>query len=204
MERCTSEQTVELLWCGPFTWPGVPHHSRLQNLETFEGAERCGVYLWTVEYSAGLLIYAAGITRRSFRERFHEHTHAYRTGVYTVFDAASLMQGKREEIWPGFWFRQRTVELKQEYQARKPEISGAAMRLLSAYRILVAHVEPTPRVLERIEAAIMNALYHAGGVIAEIPDRGMALSPRWNNEAPILVRSVSAQLIYGLPSEFEA
>ncbi len=204
MEKPALMQTVELVWYGPFAWPGVPQYSHLQNFATSAVAKRCGVYLWTVEHGTGFLIYAAGITRRPFRERFREHSRAYRTGVYTVYDAASLMRGERKKVWPGFWFRSRAVELEQQYQAREPEITSAAMRLLSSYRVFLAPVEPTPRVLERIEAAIMSALYAAGGVVAEIPDRGMALSPRWDNEVPFLVRSTTAELIHGLPAEFDA
>jgi len=185
---------VELQWQGPFPWPGTVDDHRERSLEGSEFGDCCGVYLWTVEYEAGFLIYAAGITRRPFRERFRGHTRSYRTGVYTVFDAASLRRGKREIVWPGFWFGEQAADLERECQTRGWEIRGAVLRLLAAYRVFVAPAEPVPRVFERTEAAIMNGLYAVGGAVAEVPDRGMALSPRWNTEAPILVRSITAEL----------
>jgi hypothetical protein len=93
----------------------------------------CGVYLWTVEHGSGYLIYAAGITRRPFRKRFREHTAAYRSGVYTVFDVALLKQGVRRKVWPGFWFQKRTAEKQREYEQRLDEIQTALQKLLSDY-----------------------------------------------------------------------
>ena len=75
--------------------------------------------------------------------------------------------------------------------------------LLSTYRVFVAPVDSAPRLLERIEAAIMNALYISTGPTSMIPDRGMALAPRWPDEPPILVRSMAPVLLHGLPNEFE-
>ncbi|NJM42680.1 MAG: hypothetical protein HC853_19045 [Anaerolineae bacterium] len=167
-------------------------------------ASNTGVYLWTVEHNLGFLIYTAGITRRPFQQRFREHTRAYQSGVYTVFDAADLARGERNKIWPGFWFRRRTPQLKAEYQRRASEIGDALEKLLSAYRVFVAPVSTTPRVLERIEAAIMNALYAAKGIPSIIPDRGMSLSPRWEQEPVLMVRSIIGFPLHGLPSEFEA
>ena len=154
--------------------------------------------------STGFLIYASGVTRRSFHRRFREHTRAYRSGVYTVFDAASRKRGVRQKIWPGFWFAKRAPAMQQRYERSAAEINDALQELLSTYRIFVAPLAPVPRVLERIETAIMNALYSAGGVAAEIPDRGMALAPRWQNERGFRVRNITPVLMHGLPTEFDA
>jgi transposase len=160
--------------------------------------------LWTVEHAGGFLIYAAGITRRPFVERFREHTHYYMTGIYTIFDVPSLRNGVRKEIWHGFWFGKRPEEKQNAYNDRSGEIRLAAEQLLASYRVFVAPVEPAPRLLERIEAAIMNALYNAEGPASTIPDRGMALSPRWYKEQPLIVRSIAPVLFHGLPKEFTA
>lgn len=198
------QPAIQLDWHGPFGWPGFALESGLTDLETAAVAQRCGVYLWSVEHVGGFLIYAAGVTRRSFCTRFREHSRAYRQGVYTVFDAKHLQRGERKKVWPGFWFRKRLPEMEQDYLHRAPEISAARGDLLSAYRVFVAPLAPEPRVLERIEAAIMGALYAAGGAAAVIPDRGMALSPRRPDEPALLVRSTSAVVMHGLPNELEA
>jgi len=96
------------------------------------------------------------------------------------------------------------AEKQSEYDARRDELRRAADEQMASYRIFIVALAPVPRVLERIEAAVMNILYAASGPVSAIPDRGMALSPRWRTEEPMLVQSVSLHLFYGLPSEFEA
>lgn len=195
---------LEIRWQGPFAWPDVAPEGKIVPLDKSEVAASSGIYLWSVEYRDGYLIYATGVTQRPFRKRFREHTVAYRSGVYTVFDITFLKQGIRNEVWPGFWFGKRTPEMQCEYEQRFEEIQMALQQLLSNYRIFVASVAPVPRTLARLEAAIMNALYAATGAAGEVPDRGMALAPRWPNEPPIRVRSISPVLMHGLPTEFDA
>ena len=197
-------QVVELLWKGPFRWPGVNSGGDTKSLCDTTIGTQCGVYLWTVEHADGFLIYACGITRRSFVERFREHTRFYMTGVYTIFDVQSLKSGVRKEIWHGFWFGKRSAEKQNVYNNRSEEIRLAAEQLLASYHVFVAPMDPVPRLLERIEAAVMNALYCAEGPASMIPDRGMALSPRWCKEQPITIRSIAPVLFHGLPTEFEA
>lgn len=195
---------LELRWEGPFRWPGLRCHGDLIPLDAVTTGSSCGVYLWTIEYCGGFLIYATGITRRPFVNRLGEHTRAYRSGVYTVFDVPSLKQGVRKKIWPGFWFGERSPVQQDEYDRRREQIAAAAEELLLNYRVFVAAVDPIARVLERIEAAIMNALYAAAAPASVIPDRGMSLAPRWPEERPISVRSIAPVLLHGLPAEFEA
>ena len=71
---------LELRWEGPFGWPGLDPVELLTSLADSPVASSSGVYLWTVEYLDGFLIYAAGITRRPFVRRFREHTRATEPG----------------------------------------------------------------------------------------------------------------------------
>ena len=57
-----------------------------------------GVYLWTVEYLSGYLIYAAGLTRGRFHDRFDEHTGKYLAGQYTVLNISDMQLGRRSEV----------------------------------------------------------------------------------------------------------
>lgn len=197
----SSPDVIELQWQGPFRWPGLCLDNDAVPLDETNVASSCGIYLWTVAHFDGFLIYAAGITRRPFAQRFREHTRACRTGIYTIFDIPSLKQGVRQEIWHGFWSKKRSAEKQSEYDSRRNEIVLAADEQLSNFRIFVASVDPRPRVLERIEASIMNTLYSATGPVSAIPDRGMMLAPRWRSEVPILVRNVAPVLLHGLPVE---
>lgn len=192
-----SKEEIQLIWQGPFAWPKFYSASAAPfDLVPVDG---CGIYLWTVEYRDGFLIYAAGITRRTFQERFREHTRAYLSGVYTIFDVVALQQGIRTELWHGFWMKKRSKEKQKEYESRRDEIVEAARKQLSAFRIFVAQADPKPRILERLEASIMNALYTSTGSISEIPDRGMMLAPRWQSEQPIIARNIAPVKLYGLP-----
>jgi hypothetical protein len=196
--------SLELHWQGPFAWPGIELKDLPDLLDDEQVSARCGVYLWAVEHPGGYLIYTAGITRRPFGKRFREHTRAYRSGVYTVFESESLKNGIRKIVWPGFWFKKRSVEMQYEYEAHAEEISTAVKDLLTSYRIFVAPLSPAARILERIEAAIMNNLYTADGPASAVPDRGMALAPRRRDESLIRVQSISSVVLHGLPSEFDA
>jgi hypothetical protein len=195
-----SLEVIDLHWRGPYRWPSLGSDADDGAFATAV-ASNGGIYLWTVEHYDGFLIYAAGITRRPLVKRFREHTRAYRRGIYTIFDMPSMKKGIRREIWHGFWYKKRSAEKQNEYDSRCEEIGLAAEEQLSNFRIFVASVDPKPRLLDRIEAAIMNALYAVEGPVSNIPDRGMKLAPRWRSESPILVRNVARVLFHGLPGE---
>jgi hypothetical protein len=198
-------KVIELRWEGPFGWPGLEYRGTKQSLADATVASSSGIYLWTVEHRDGFLIYAAGITRQSFVKRLRQHTRAYRTGTFTLFDIPSLKQGVRKEIWHGIGFgtKKRTSERRNEYDKRREELRMAADEQLAAYCVFVAPVEPVRRLVERIEASIMDVLYAAPGPASAIPDRGMALAPRWPAEQPLVVRNVTGSLLHALPEELE-
>ncbi len=195
METATSGRELALEWQGPFGWPGfdsgLPPVPRLP-----------GVYLLTFEFRGGYLIYAAGITRRTVRSRFREHAKQYLTGVYTVLDVDAVRDGSRREIWHGFWTGPRPSERVAEYEARREEITAAARRQMTSCRIFMVEMNQ-PRILERLEAAVMNHLYRQPAPFCDLPDRGMMLAPRWNTEALITARNSCAHLLYTLPEKLE-
>jgi len=114
-----------------------------------------------------------------------------------------MKQGKRKEIWHGFFTRKHPVEKVQEFKERYEEIQEAIAVQLATFRVFVAPMEPDTRLLKRTESAIMNILYNSPPPASEIPDRGMSLSGRWENEEPVLVRNVGNYNFHGLPEEFE-
>lgn len=196
-DRVNESYTLD--WHGPFCFQGEE-----DLLLSSSVAKQYGVYLLTVEHQGGYLIYSAGLTTRTFKQRFQEHIKAYRTGVYTIFDARKFQTGERVEVWRGFWFRKRTHEMEQEFKNRYEEINLAASELLSAFRIFLAPLTTEKRVLERLEAAIMNNLYLGIGAVSHLPDRGMHLAPRRSDEEVFEVRSVAKVCLHGLPERFEA
>lgn len=189
------EPLLGAIWTGPYCWPGfattynqhpIPRHP--------------GVYLQTVEYLGGYLIYAAGLTRRPIPERFREHTRKYMSGDYTVLDIAAMQQGIRKEIWHGWGW---SPEKRADFENRKQDILDAAAMQLAGFRVFTADVGTGPRTLERLEASIMSSLYKQPPPFCDIPDRGMMLSPRWNSETPIIVANQCSSLLHGIPPYLE-
>lgn len=187
---------IQCNWQGPCGWP--KYNKTLPPLP-----ETPGVYLQTIEYKGGYLIYATGITRRSILRRFQEHTHNYENGIYYVLDIAAMKARVRKEIWQGFWTGERTPELLADYKRREEDIQRAAHSEMEGFRVFAADVGTQERTLERIEAAIMNTLYNQPSPFCDIPDRGMFLSPRLENEAPIAVMNKCAVRLHGLPEYLE-
>jgi hypothetical protein len=195
--------SITLDWQGPFSWPGFNRPELPDWNSTPEIKTSSGIYLWTVEHRGGYLTYTAGLTGRSFHQRFREHNRDYYAGKYTIFDVPLMQEGYREVIWPGFWFKKkRDPEHVAAYDNRREEIKQATDTLLASYRVFVAKVHVEKRLLERIEAAIMFNLYKINGSGADIPARGMKLSPRGSRELPILVHSHSHVSLHGLPEAF--
>ncbi|WP_051590693.1 hypothetical protein [Flavobacterium daejeonense] len=185
--------TKEIEWQGPFSWLGYENQNGINKLPDIEG-----VYLWTFKYKDGYLIYCAGITK-STRTRFRQHTLEYKSGNYTVFNVNEAKEGKRVEIWHG-WSYARAH--REEFNERKEEILNAVEEQLKSFRIFVVKV-PDKRERARFEAAIMNYIYGSTEIWAELADRGMALSKRWKEEPPILIKNISTVKFYGLLNTLE-
>ena len=195
IKMMSHKTTLAVIWTGPFAWPTFERETSLPAIPNHPG-----VYLMTVEYLKGFLIYAAGITRRSIPRRFREHTRKYMSGDYTVLDIAALRQGIRKEIWHGWGW---SPEKHSDYKSRKNTIDDAARQQLAGFRIFVANLDNQPRILERIEAAIMNGLYQEPSPLRDIPDKGMQLSPRWESEEIVVVQNECAATLYGLSKHLE-
>jgi|ERR1022692_3866521 hypothetical protein len=183
---------MEIEWVGPYGWPKF--EGDLQRLP-----ELPGVYLLTVEYQKGYLIYSAGITRRPMPERFREHTREYMNGVYNVLDISAMQNGIKKQVWHGFWMRKRSPEKESEFVSRRFVIEDAVRKQLAGFRVFVANIGTKPRILERLEAAIMKNLYNQPTPFCDIPDRGMKLTKRGKSERPIVVKNKCSVTIHGLP-----
>jgi hypothetical protein len=187
---------LECKWDGPFGWPEmegtlppVPPHR--------------GVYLLTVEYQKGYLIYAAGLTRRPMPKRFREHTREYMNGVYNVLDIAAMKAGVRHQLWHGFWMIHRPRKRVAEFKRRQRAIQAAACKQLADFRIFAASISPRKRILERLEAAIMDCLYKQPKPFCELPDKGMRLMPRRKSEKPIIIKNRCSSDLFWLPGCLE-
>jgi hypothetical protein len=159
-----------------------------------------GVYLQTFKYQGGYLIYSAGLTRRSIPKRFKEHTREYINGGYYVLDMLAMQQGMRKEIWRGWGYARKH---RGEFEENKSIILDAVREQLTSFCIFIADVGKEPRLLERLEASIMNNLYQQPPPICDVPDKGMHLSSRWQSEGKIIVKNSCSTFIHGLPASLE-
>jgi hypothetical protein len=189
------ESIINIIWTGPYSWPGLELESKLAPTPS-----QPGVYLMTVDYLDGYLIYAAGLTRRSIRQRLGEHTRKYMSGDYNVLEITAMQQGVRSEVWHGWGW---SPEKRIEFEHRKSEILNAVRKQLAGFRIFTAHLGTEPRLLERLEAAVMNNLYRQPSPFCDIPDKGMMLAPRRNPESALLANNQCAAMLYGLPAFLE-
>jgi hypothetical protein len=187
--------TIGVKWDGPYSWPGFELENNLNSIPNIGG-----VYLQTFKYQSGYLIYSAGLTRRSVPKRFKEHTRQYMNGEYYVLDVFAAQQGIRKEVWRGWGYARKH---RDEFEEHKSIILDAAREQLIGFCIFVADIGKEPRLLERLEASIMNNLYQQPPPICDIPDKGMQLSSRWKSEDKIIIKSSCNSLVYGLPASLE-
>ena len=187
------ERAHDIFWKGPFSWPGFENINFLQTVP-----QTPGVYLQTFEHKDGYLIYAAGLSRRPILARFKEHTRKYMNGEYNVLDVFAAQHGNRQEVWHGWGYARIH---RDKFEAYKASILEAVREQLSGFRIFAAHIESTreDRILERLEASIMAALYEQPAPICDLPDRDMQLAPRRQTEQRIVVRNHCTAVLHGLP-----
>jgi hypothetical protein len=185
-------ETIELRWNGPYGWP--KYEGPLPSAPT-----HAGVYLFTFEYEDGYLVYAAGITRRGIRRRLHEHTRKYLAGEYNILQVEAAQSGRREEVWHGWGW---TDAKRREFEVRMDELERAAREQLRSFRVFVTDINGD-RVLERVEAAVMNTLASACEPYCNIPDEGMHLEQRRDDEQVLLAVNRCDKLLYALPDTFE-
>ncbi len=188
-------RTIEAIWAGPYSWPRFESENGLPPLP-----KQPGLYLQTVEYEDGYLIYAAGLTRRTVAQRMREHTRKYVMGDTNVLSLIEMQRGRRQEVWHGWGW---TPEKRAEFEGKREMILDAVQRQLAGFRLFVTDIGTEPRLLERLEAAVMNTLYQQSAPFCDIPDKGMMLAPRRTSEEIIIVRNQRDVVLYGLPDQLE-
>lgn len=182
---------MTIRWTGPY---GMPRH---------EGGlppppDHPGVYLYTVKCRGGFLVCSPGITQRTIRQRMSEHVRGFLKGDYNILDADALKRRKRVEVWQGW---DPTAEKRAQFERRRDELAPAIDKLLCAYRIFATDATEDLRLLARIEASIMGALYALPRPHRDIFDERMHRSARRADEPPILAVHKCDSVLMGLPGE---
>jgi len=189
-----SPKQIDIFWNGPHDWPEVRQKSPLDDLS--------GVYMWSVEGEKGFVVYGFGITKRPVSKRVAEHRRATLQGKYTLFDLDAMKQGIRKEIWHGLWAGHDSEERKAEFATRRNELEEVGRQQMAAFKIFVAEVSDV-RLQHRMEAALMHALYAAPKPYCDLPDKGMFLVPRREDEPPIAITNRSNHYFCNLPETVE-
>jgi hypothetical protein len=186
-------ETTDIIWQGPYSWPKYEAQSNLKSIPDI-----AGVYLFTFSYKDGFLLYAAGITN-STRQRFLRHTREYKKGNYNALAMDFAERGERKEIWHGWQYAKAH---QHEFNSRKESILKSVDEQLHSFRIFAADVTDK-RKRERIEAALMQAIYLSEETWSLLADRGMSLKGRNKTETPVIIQNVISVSVYGLPGILE-
>ena len=187
---------LELPVVGPFSW--IPS-SADDSPRVFDVPEsrKCGLYLFAVSASAGELIYWVGQTSQPVRTRLATHSREFLAGTYNILDISKLRACQRHVVWQGLWWRKDSPDRFEEYLLRAGDIAPLTLAQLRATRVYILHTPKDRRLLARLEASVVAALY-ADPEVGSILDRGYSLSARWATEEPIDVRLEGPSLL-GLP-----
>ncbi len=126
------KRTIRLEWHGSYALRG----SDEMLFKNAEVTNKPGIYLFTVKYRNGYLIYMAGYTSRPFKTRLREHIREYQKGTYHIFSPKAFRNGKRTpRVWRGLWTRKssNTAGRKKEFQSRKKTLEPIIEELLEAF-----------------------------------------------------------------------
>ncbi len=195
--------TLLTLECkGPFRWLADDVDTEASIFTTAAG-QRCGVYLWTIPHEKRYIVYVVGQTGRPFASRFREHTTAFLAGTYNLLDLPAATRGDRSLTWQGLWFGKASLSRLPALLARGGGHFAEVEATLRTFRVFLIPLDGDRRLRERLEAAIMKALYLETNPFAAVPDRGMALRPRRQDEEPVCVTLLSPVNLVGIPRSIE-
>ncbi len=189
--------SLHLKCSGPYTWTSGPAC-------VFDaGRDVAGIYLWTIPYREGYLVYYVGETGRSFTERLSEHAESYLTGRYRIWEPAAFSRGEKVLLWDGMW-RSDSRNTIGDFLARYPELSAAVHSLFGAMRLFLIPMEADARLRQRVEAALALGLRDREGIVGAFQDSDIRYRPRRKMEPSISVELDLPALIHGVSHTFEA
>ncbi len=196
------EEVLEVRFHGPFSWlSGGPIPSVFEH----PAGQEYGVYLWSVEYEGGDLVYYVGETWRSFAARMKEHLKEYLSGMYDIFDVEKFCRGEKDTLWGGMWRKGDEVRAGQflrRHDELWPHLEG--MIRCMRFHLGSIEVEKEKRPIQRVEAAVAACLRKQSGVVGAFQDEGTIYSARWPEEEPIEVELTSDAPLLGLPRRLVA
>jgi hypothetical protein len=198
METQQGGHDLTLEFNGPFQWCASPPATSLFGAAQ---AGEHGVYVWTSLTSQGELALYVGQTTRSFFSRMQEHLREQLSGMYSIWDPDSLLQGEVELLWRGMYGRDHEASL-ENFAIRLPELAQRLTRFIGMIRFYIAPTKEERRVLERAEAAIANGFRSHAAIYEEI-FKGIVYRPRRQTEGSLRLRCVWPMPLVGAPDTLE-
>jgi hypothetical protein len=189
------DSDLTVVFQGPYSWHGSDNTVDISKADV---GRKCGIYLWTLEYDEGELIYYVGETGRTFSVRMFEHFKEHMSGGYHLHDPSEMIQGRKRELWPGRYGRGQQVTVA-EFLAKFKDLRESIERLARLYRFFLAPMQVDTRVRQRIEAGLANHLYKQVGIVGEFQDSGIRYRPRQEAEPLVRVAFQSQLKLLGLP-----
>ena len=186
---------IEVGFEGPFSWAGVPDGPSVFDSPA---AGEPGIYLWTIAFDDGFLVYYVGETGRNHAVRLLEHYREHAAAMYHVYSPLEFLQGRKVPLWPGRYEKENRKSLP-ECIAAYPHLNHAIHELTLGYRFFLAPLRCEARLRRRTEAAIADTLYSAPGVIGAFQDRGIRYDRRTSEEGPVECRIKCSARIHGVP-----
>lgn len=186
----------ELVFRGPYEWLGPKEM-------TIYGSgwlNEPGVYLWAVDVGGVFTPYYVGETNRSFADSFLQHTRAYMTGEYSVWDPEEFLQKRKVEVWGGLWRPERRG-MYPDFLADFERITARTTALLKSFRILIAPYRGSERLRERAAAAIIRAIRTSDP--HPLLDENVRFRPRMPAESAVTFDLVWPVPVDGVPARIQ-
>lgn len=193
--------TIGLAWHGPFSLGAGTGNTVWCAPES----DRCGLYLWAIPTTRGLLIHRVVTSDRPFWRRLHDELEAYSRGEYPIHRATSLAKGRRDPLHRGEFGSAECRALQQQhFRNRLPKLKSEMQRTLALLALYLAPLDTDPRIGQRIQAAIANRVRSAGNRASALLETRGPPGDRLPEEVPIQVVSCGCGSVVGMPGEFEA
>ena len=131
----------------------------------------------------------------------HEHLKEQLAGMYDIHDPSSLRRGATKVLWRGMYGGDREESL-EEYVRRLPKLSPALACYIQMIRFYIAPLRAGRRLLERVEAAIVDHLRSRKRLYHEMFE-GVRYRARRRGERPLCLRCTWPRQLLGVPRRLE-
>jgi len=192
-------KTIKLNWEGPFSFNKEKQNCIFNNLIN----KKPGIYLLTVPYGRGYLIYYIGETGKSFNERMDQHLQKFIAGEYRIYNPEAFLRGEKELIWNpyivgrGAKYR---YDFKKEYLEHKSEIDPLIKTYVDQFCLFVAPFHRGDRIRKLLESAIAKHLLNQNqsDAIRKFQDDDIVYVSKSSEDSDFVIEMQMPEKLYGL------